>query len=81
MVKWWNLDDWFTETLPAQQKLQYLKEQINRFDAIGIFKEENQSEPVAWSFRKSGKLEYTLILSIQLYIASAGVLLSSKCFS
>ena len=51
----WNLDNWFTETLPYDQKLTFLKDTIKSFGAFGVFTVDNLVEPVAWSFRKSGK--------------------------
>ncbi len=47
---------WKTATFdhPVELKTNYLKELISRYDTVGAFTIDNPSQPVSWTFRKTG---------------------------
>lgn len=42
---------WFTETIPIEQKIKYIKESIERFYGVGAF---FGNELVSWCLRRPG---------------------------
>ncbi len=47
---------WYLDITSFQQRLQFGKDLIQRYGAIGAFTEDNPSQPVSWTLRKSGML-------------------------
>ncbi len=67
--------DWYMDLTSYEQRMQYFRELIQRFDAVGAYETDKPSQPVAWSLRKTG----ACIRFRSPFIGSKNVVKASMC--